>query len=86
MRLAQIHLEDYEHGQTIINAQKSLAINPMNLISRVCLVTAQVAAHGFLQSIPHLEIIVTQGENLLPNPEDFKRLLELCRVQASKSI
>ncbi len=85
MRLAQIALEEYDNGQAILHAKKSLAINPMNLISRVCLVTAQIGAHAFVQAIPNLKLVLAQGKNKLPNPQDFERMLVLCQQQVVKS-
>ena len=80
MRLTQLTLQRHDNVQAIQYAKKSLEINPMNLITRVCLVTAYVAVHGFAQAIPHLEIIVAQKQRL-PNPTDFVRLLQLCQQQ-----
>ncbi len=82
MRLAQLALERHDNAEAIQQAKKSLEINPVNMISRVCLITAYVSVRGFIQALPHLQIVVAQGLDKVPNPDDFQKLLQFCTQQA----
>ena len=81
LRLAQIHLEQFNHNQTLHHAKKSIHLNPNNIIARVCLVTAQISVQDFLQAIPHLQYLIQHGKESLSNHSDFELMMMLCQQQ-----
>jgi hypothetical protein len=79
MRIAQLCLQSGKLPAAAAHSQQSLVLNPDNLISRVCLITALVSASSFQKALPHLEFVVRHALDRVPNPQDFRQLHRLCR-------
>ena len=85
MRLAQLCLQSDALPASIAHSRESLSMNPANLISRVCLITALVSSGGFRQALPHIEFVLGNGLGRVPNPGDFVQLRKLCLEKSGYS-
>ncbi len=82
MKLAQLALERGDLLPSAEHAAESIVLNERNVTSRVCAIVSTASLGRLDLARPHLEWIVKQALDEVPNPDDFRALLAQCRRDA----
>ena len=81
VKMAQVSLSRNMFPKAISEAQQALLLNPNNLIAHVCLITTFITVQGYPLALPHLEWVIKNALDRVPNPQDFEHLHQICRQQ-----
>jgi glycosyltransferase involved in cell wall biosynthesis len=80
-KLAQLCIDKNDFSQAISNSQYCLRHNKENLIARVCLITSFISIQAYSLAMPHLEYVIQNALEQVPNPNDFLTLHSICTQQ-----
>jgi glycosyltransferase involved in cell wall biosynthesis len=82
MKLAQIALERGDLVPCAEHAVESIILNERNVTSRVCVIVSAASLGRLDVARPHLEWMVKNALDEVPNPDDFRELLARARENA----